>query len=52
MERRVKDVLKAVIMEILDMLPPDQRANAFEEVGAQVRERLSKRDTQRVKVQP
>jgi hypothetical protein len=49
-EQRIREVLKTIIMSYLDLVPPDQRAVLFEEVSATLREKLSKRDTQRVKV--
>jgi len=51
-EQRVEDVLKAVLMSYLDLLPPDQRAPLFARVSGQILEKLSRRDTQRVHVIP
>lgn len=43
-EQRVKDVIKVTVMQLLDLLPPDKRASAFEEIAVQLRSRLA-RDT-------
>lgn len=51
-EQRKEEVLKGLIMSALDLWPPDQRGVVLERVSAQIRERLAKRDTQRVHVIP
>jgi len=41
-EQRAEEVLKSVIMVVLDILPPDQRPIVFARVSGQVMERLSR----------
>lgn len=51
-EQRAEDVLKSAIMVLLDLWPPDQRASIFARVSGIIMEKLSKRDTQRVRTVP
>lgn len=51
-EQRKEEVLKALIMSALDLWPPNQRAPVFARVSGLLMERLSKRDTQRVRTVP
>jgi len=51
-EQRKEDVVKAAILVMLDLWPPDQRAPLFARISGQILEKLSKRDTQRVHTIP
>lgn len=51
-EQRKEEVLKAIIMSALDLWPPDMRAPIFARVTGIIMEKLSKRDTQRVRTMP
>lgn len=43
-EDRCKDVLKATTMVLLDLLPPEKRAAAFEEVAMRIRKILLRQE--------
>ncbi len=47
---REKQALRKGIFELLKIFPPNEQAVAFEEVAAQLRTDLSKRDTQPVRM--
>jgi hypothetical protein len=47
---REKAVLKKAFLELLCIIPPNDRAVFFEEWAAQMRTELSKRDTQPVRM--
>lgn len=50
--QRIEEVLKALLMSYLDLLPPDERAPVFARVSGVIMNKLSKRDTQPVRVPP